>query len=48
MRKRIGKMGALLAAVGLLTVGPSAAFANDDLTVRYHDEGKPLVVKVNL
>jgi hypothetical protein len=48
MRRHAAKVVAALAVGGLLAVGPSAAFANDDLTVRYHDEGKPIMLKVNL
>jgi hypothetical protein len=47
MRRHAAKLSAALAIVGLLAVGPSAALANDGLTVKYHDEGKPIVVKVN-
>ena len=49
MRKRIGPLSAVLAVLGLLVAGPTAAFANDGLTVRAHlDGGKPLVVKVDI
>ena len=48
MRRYAAKVIAALAVGGLLAVGPSAAFANDGLTVKYHDEGKPIMVKVNL
>jgi hypothetical protein len=49
MRKRAARLAASMAVVGLFAASvPAAASANDGLTIRYHDEGKPLVIKVNL